>query len=262
MLSFDKIVNKMLKNWWKVFLKDDIFEIVDPERKPEYKNQVDKIIYRLKAEWVIISLKAGVYIVPNEDDLKLNSIDLLERYYFKMLKKYIVFYAGSDYFISGRKSLEFHMKNFEVPEKIFVVTRNINKKLTIWNLEIIFKTISWKIHGTKVNLYSKLSEFVIIKNIENSDFKISCLELSLIESALVNDTELWVPVELLSKTIKKYSSIFDRELFYKIWKFKFSMSFNRLKEIAKPIDRELYEVFLDIIKKNGWLFIWEWLRWF
>jgi hypothetical protein len=35
------------------------------------------------------------------------------------------------------------------------------------------------------------------------------------------------------------------------------MSFNRLKEIAKPIDRELYEVFLDIIKKNGGLFIGE-----
>jgi len=29
------------------------------------------------------------------------------------------------------------------------------------------------------------------------------------------------------------------------------MGFNRLKEIAKHLDRELYEVFLDIIKKNG-----------
>jgi hypothetical protein len=43
----------------------------------------------------------------------------------------------------------------------------------------------------------------------------------------------------------------DKDIFYKIGKYKFIMSFNRLKEIAKPIDRELYEVFLDIIKKNG-----------
>lgn len=262
MLSFDKIVNKMLKNWWKVFFKDDIFEMVDPERKDEYKNQVNKVIYRLKAEGIVVGLKAWVYVVPSEDDMKLNSIDLLEKYYFKLLKKYITFYAGNDYFISGRKSLELHMKNFEVPEKIFIVTRNFNKKITLGNLEIIFKTISAKVHGSKINIYSKLSEFVILKRIEGSDFKISCLELSLIESALVNDTELWIPLELLSKTIKKYSSIFDRELFYKIWKFKFSMSFNRLKEIAKPIDEELYWVFLDIIKKNGGLFIGEWLRGF
>jgi hypothetical protein len=40
------------------------------------------------------------------------------------------------------------------------------------------------------------------------------------------------------------------------------MSFNRLKEIAKPINRELYWVFLDVIKKNGNLFIGEGLRGF
>jgi len=39
------------------------------------------------------------------------------------------------------------------------------------------------------------------------------------------------------------------------------MSFNRLKELSKPIDLSLYNLFLDIIKKNWWLFIWEWLRW-
>jgi len=38
------------------------------------------------------------------------------------------------------------------------------------------------------------------------------------------------------------------------------MSFNRLKEISKNIDNDLYKFFLDIIKSNGWLFIWEWLR--
>lgn len=262
MLSFDKIVNKMLKDWWKVFFKEDIFELVDPEKKDEYKNQVNKIIYRLKSEWIIISLKAWVYVVPSEDDIKLNSVDLLEKYYFKLLKKSIIFYAWSHYFISGRKSLELHMKNFEVPEKIFIVTRNLNKKITLWSSEIIFKTISWKIDGNKVNLYSRLSEFVVLKDIENSDFKISSLELALIESALVNDTELWIPLELLSKAIKKYGTIFDREVFYELWKYKFSMSFNRLKEIAKPMNKDLYEVFLDIIKRNWGLFIGEWLRGF
>jgi hypothetical protein len=39
-------------------LKEDIFEMIDPERKKEYANYVNKIIYRLKAEGIIISLKA------------------------------------------------------------------------------------------------------------------------------------------------------------------------------------------------------------
>jgi hypothetical protein len=33
------------------------------------------------------------------------------------------------------------------------------------------------------------------------------------------------------------------------------MAFNRLNEISKHIDKNLYGVFLDIIKKNGGLFI-------
>jgi hypothetical protein len=35
------------------------------------------------------------------------------------------------------------------------------------------------------------------------------------------------------------------------------MSFNRLKELSKNIAPELYVIFLDIIKKNGGLFIGE-----
>jgi len=40
------------------------------------------------------------------------------------------------------------------------------------------------------------------------------------------------------------------------------MSFNRLKELSKNIDKDLYELFLDIIKQNGGLFIGEGLRGF
>lgn len=262
MISFNNIVNKLLKKWWNVIFKDDIFEIIDPEKKDKYKWILDKTIYKLRAENIIISLKSWVYILPSEEDKKLNKIDLLEKYYLKLLKKYITYYVWNNYYINWKKALEFHLKNLEIPEKIFIVNRSLNKKVIVWNFEIIFKTISWKVENKKINLYNKLSSFVEIKNIEEIDFKISCLELSLIESALVNENEQWIPIELLTKTIKKYWKIFNKEIFYEIWKFKFIMSFNRLKEISKNIDKELYFTFLDIIKKNWGLFIWEWLRGF
>ncbi|MFK7780425.1 MAG: hypothetical protein QM490_04820 [Candidatus Gracilibacteria bacterium] len=263
MMDFNKIVQKLGTKGGKIVFRDDIFEIIDPEKKAIYSSKLNKYIYKLKSMGVIVNLRAGVYIVPDTEDVKLNKIDLIDKYYLKLLKKYIIYYVGSSYYISGRKSLEFHMKNFEIPEKIFIVNRSLNKKIKIGNLEIIFKTISGTdIYGKKINLFSKMSEFIVSKKIENLGFKLSCLELSLIEAALVNDTELGIPVELLSKSIKKYGEVMNKDIFYKIGKYKFVMSFNRLKEIAKHINKDMYEVFLDIIKKNGGLFIGEGLRGF
>ncbi len=263
MLDFNKIVQRLWTKWWKVIFKDDIFEMIDPEKKSIYIGKLNKHIYKLKSLWVIINLKSGVYIIPDEDDKKLNNIDLIDKYYLKLLKKYITFHVGASYYISGRKSLEFHMKNLEIPEKIFIVNRSLNKKIKIWNQEIIFKTISWNDNNwKKINLFSRFQNFTITKEINNLEFKLSILELSLVESALVNDLDLWIPIELLSKAIKKYSKVMNKDIFYEIGKYKFIMSFNRLKEIARPIDKDLYKLFLDIIKKNGCLFIGEWLRWF
>lgn len=260
MISFDKIVKKMLRKSWKVILKDEVFEIIDPEKKPEYQTKVDKVIYQLKSQKVIINLKNWVYLIPWEDDLKLNEIDLIEKYYYQLLKKYIILNCSNEYFISWKKSLEINNKNFSIPEKIYIVNRKIDKKIFIWNYQIIFKTIKANIDSKSVNLYSKLSKFTICTKIDDINFKNSCLELSLVESALISDSIEWIDISIINKTIKKYHKVFDKQKFYDIWKLKFIMSFNRLKELSKGIDTELYELFLDIIKTNWWLFIWEWLR--
>ena len=261
MISFDKIVNKLWKKWWKVIFKNDIFDIIDPEQKKENNNLVNKTIYRLKSVGVLITIRNGVYIVPDKGDRELNEIDLIEKYYYKLIKKYITKQVGSSYYISGEKALEFHMKNFEVAEKIIVVNRNLNKKIMIGNYIIIFKTISNNIKIKKVNLYSKLSKLTTIIKYDDLSFRIANLELALIESAIISDSENGLNISLLTKAIKKYSTVFNNQNFREIWKFKFIMSFNRLKELSRNIDKSLYSLFLDIIKKNGWLFIGEGLRW-
>jgi len=258
--DFNKIVNIMLRKWWNVMFKRDIFEIIDPECKLEYSSVVNKIIYRLKAEGYIISIKAWVYIVPDAEDRDLNSVDLIEKYYIKLLKKYIVAEVWSSYYISWLKSLQFHMKDFSIPEKIQIITRSTSKKITLWNYEIIFKTLSWKYQWKKLNLYTKFLEYSKTIEIENTDFKISGLELSLLESALVSDIYEWLDISILVKAIKKYGNIFDTAIFREVWKYKYNMSCNRLKEITKPMNKDLYNVFLDIIKQNGGCFVWEGLR--
>jgi len=256
MITFDKIVNKLLKKWWKIIFLNDIFEIVDPEKKPEYATIVNKTIYRLKSENIIKTIRNGVYIIPNKEDEKLNEIDLIEKYYFAFVKKYIVENIWSEYFISGKKSLEIHLKNYSIPEKLVIINRKINKKVFIWKYQIIFKTIT----AWKVNLFQKLSCLTKSVEIQWVNFKISNLELALVETSIISDNLEWIDIELISKAIKKYAKFFEIEHFYVIWELKYIMAFNRLKEISKNLDEKLYQVFLDIIKKNWWLFIGEWLR--
>lgn len=260
MISFDKIVKKLLKKSGKVLLKSEIFEIIDPEQKKSNQSKVDKTIYNLKAKWIIISIKSGVYIIPNEKDKTLNKVDLMEKYYLKLLKKYITNFCGTNYYISWTKALEIQDKNYSIPEKIFITTKDINKKILLWNYEIIFKTISSK--KSEKNIFSKFLDFTENKEIEWIIFKVANLELSLIEACILNNINEGLNIKLLQKFLKKYKNNFNLENFYKIWEFKYIMAFNRLKELSKKIDEWLYQVFLDIIKKNWWLFIWEWLRWF
>jgi len=258
--DFNKIVNKLLKKWWNIVLKKDVFEIIDPEFKKQNAWIVNKTIYLLKAQWYMISLKSWVYIVPESGDELLNSIDLVEKYYMKLIKKYITTQVWSHYYVSWLKSLEFHMKDNSVPERIYIINKSINKKIKVWNYEIIFKTLSWQHQWKKYNLYTLFSRYSSSITVDQVSLKTSCLELSLLESALVTDCYEWVDVSILIKAIKKYGNIMNHDVFYGVGKYKYNMSYNRLKEISKTINTDLYEVFLDVIKKNGWCFVWEGLR--
>ncbi|MDR0772354.1 MAG: hypothetical protein LBF15_04960 [Candidatus Peribacteria bacterium] len=82
------------------------------------------------------------------------------------------------------------------------------------------------------------------------EFKVSALELSLVEASVLSDIEGELDTGLLRKVLKKYTTSFDNSIFYEIAKYKYIMSFNRLKELSKGIDEQLYMIFLDIIKKN------------
>lgn len=260
MLSFDKIVNKMWKKWWKILFKRDIFEIIDPECKACHNSFVNKVIYQLRAKNIIVPLRAWVYVVAHENDSDLNKIDLLEKYLIQLIKKYITHYCGAHYYVSWTKALEFHLKDYSIPNKIFIVTRDMNKKIKLWEYEIIFKTLSWKYQWKKINLYSRMAGYTKNIDIEWVSLKISSIEIALLESALVSDIEQWLQFGIINKAIKKYGWIMDSDIFYEVGKYKYIMSFNRLKEMTKTVNPDLYQVFLDVIKQNGGCFVGEWLR--
>ena len=234
--------------------------MLDPEKKEKYQNQLNKIIYRLKSEGYIVTLKSWVYIVPTDDDLKLNSVDLLEKYFYKLLKKYIIQEVGSDYYIWGIKALGFHLKDYSLPEKISIINSKVQKKIKIWNFEIHFKILYWRKNGKKVLLFSQLEKYTKEKNIFDIRFKVAGLELALLESCIISDIHEWLDTSVTTKAIKKYSQVLDLQILQQIGKIKYNMAFNRLKELSKHISKDIYQTCLDVIKQNGWCFVWEWLR--
>ena len=46
MLDFNKIVQRLWTKWWKILFKDDIFEMIDPEKKKIYINKLNKYLYK------------------------------------------------------------------------------------------------------------------------------------------------------------------------------------------------------------------------
>lgn len=257
-MDFNKIVDKMLKKRWKVFFNEDISELFFPGEREENYDKISKLVYKLNSEGVIKKIKNWVYIIPDKDDSKLNEVDLIDKYTLKLIKKYISYNVRNEYFITWKKSLELHMKNYYFWDKIFVINRNLNKKIIIWDTQIIFKTVKWK----DENLYSKLSKFTTTHDIEWLKFKSSCLELSLLESALTGDSLENLDIIFIQKVLKKYKKVLNFENFEKLAKMRYITPINRLKEISKLVDDDLYKFFLELIKKNWNIFLWEKIRGF
>lgn len=258
-LDFHKIVSKLSKKRWKLVKREDIFDYIDPDKMEKNASKLDKLVYLLLSKKVLITLKKWIYVIPTDVDLKTNEIDLLERYYFPLIKKIISQNVRSDYFICWKNSLDFNMKNFAVPDKLFVMTRSLNKKIKIWDKELIFKTISWNVKWKKTNIFSRLNKFVNSFEVSGFNFRVANLELSILESGLISDNKTWNDIELLMKTLLKYKKVLNFKTFEEIWEFKYILSINRLKELSKSVDNQLYKCFLDIVKKK-WLFVWNSIR--
>lgn len=254
MLDFNKLVNKLWKKSWKILFRNDVFEIIDPDFQDKNVTRLNKVIYRLKWEWVIKVIRNGVYVIPTDEDKDLNEVDLIDKYYFKLAKKYITETVWSSYFIASKKSLEFYMRDYSLPQKIVIINRSVNKKIKVGDYEIIFKTIKWTNKWKKINLYNRLASFTQTLDYDDVTFKIANLELSLLEASLISWDE-WIDINLLNKALKKYKKVINFEKMLELAELRYVSSVNRLKDLSKSVDNVLYEAFKDVIKRTWGQFI-------
>jgi hypothetical protein len=64
----------------------------------------------------------------------------------------------------------------------------------------------------------------------------------------------------IKKALKKYKKVLNKQVLDNIVKYKYIVWLNRLKEISKTIDDDLYELFLWLIKENWANFVGRSLR--
>ncbi len=255
MINFDKIVNKLSKKEWKILTIYEIWSILDPDfRKLNEKNitSVYKLIYRLKACNMIIPIKNSIYFINNKKNHR--NIDIIDNFYWKILKKIISEYCSNDFIIWNLKALELNLKDYSIPSEIIIYNKELNKSILLSQTnKIIFKKLSpWK-KNLWVNIFTKFKTFTKKIKISWIIFTVADEELSILDSLLIRNNSEKINIYQVDKFLKKYSNFLSREKMWKLVSMKYITSINRLKELSKKYwYHSLYIDCLDIIKIEWW----------
>lgn len=252
MITFNKIVNKLWKLDWKILSIYDIWDIIDPDFSKWNKKHIQeiyKIIYRLKSNNIITTLKNWLYFISLNSSIR--EVDIIDSHYWDIVSKIIKDETNWTYFIWWNKSLELHLKDYSIQNKLIVYTKDIQKIININSiLRIQFKIFSpWK--NSKKFSFNSLNKYLTKISINNINFLVAWEELALLDSLILADNKLWIDNYLILKYLKKFEKYLSRERLWEIVRIKYISAINRLRIIAQNNKLEkLYQACLDIIKKE------------
>lgn len=257
-MELHKIVKKLEKKMWKIITTQDIKDLVDPGAREIVSEdaRVAQTVYALKWQWVIQSLRNGLYYVCDGETEDVESI--IDKHYWEVVKTIISQEVGKDYIIWGEKALELLMMDFSIPYSLIIYTRDISKKVAISpRHEILFRTMITGEKTHRVNAFGilkKQSAPIDIKiNMKREILKVFWYEAALLDTLTIHDHEEGIAEALALKFIKRYESKLERGNFGILVSIRYIRAINRLRQITKEHGyTRLYENCLDVIKKEGW----------
>lgn len=254
-MKTNNFVKKILKNKHKIIdinkLKKIYFDL-NPDSYSDKK--LYKQIYYAKNKWVLMSLKKDIFYVKTPDE-NIDIDDIIDNFYWKLLKKYTQEHYWNNYFIWGIKALEIWNNNFSIPDKLVII--NSYKKME----EILLKEKKIFNKVYKIKWFDEIKSFKFFKKqteklyIDGKMFFVSNYELSLLESlySISSEEERYV-IELLKKNIRKnYKKISLEvfEYFLKYWKY--GSSIKKIYELSLWIRPDFADKIKDILKKWYWM---------
>lgn len=261
-MELHKIVKKLEKKMWKVITLKEIADLVDPGARDVVREdaRIAQTVYALKWQWVIRAIRNWLYYVC--DGILTETEEIIDTYYWDIVRTIISAEVGKDYIIGGEKALELLMMDFSIPYQLIIYTRDTAKKVAISpRHEILFRTMITGEKTKRVNAFGILKKQAISVDIKieskHETLSVFCYEAALLDTLTIHDHEEGIAEALTLKFLKRYESKLERGNFGILVSIRYIRAMNRLRALTKThgYDR-LYLISLDVIKKEGgWCFV-------
>ena len=254
-MKTNTFVKKILKNKHKILDIEKLKKMYQDIDMQAYSDKkLYKQIYYAKNKWLLISLKKDLFYVKSfEEDEDVD--DIINKFYWKLLKKYLKEQYWNDYFIWGIKSLEILNNNFYISDKISIINpyKRAEEVLLKWKkiLNIIYK-IKWYNNLKSFKIYKKQIEKIYV---DGNMFFVANYELALLESlySISAEDERYV-IELVKKNIRKNYKKINLDVFeYFLRNGKYGSSIKKLYNISLWIRPDFAEKIKNILKRWYWI---------
>jgi hypothetical protein len=115
------------------------------------KSRVAYGIGKVKNQGIIESLGGGIFMIFSEQtpsnspfsggELEASISSNLELFYWQMIALLIKIHTPSGAIIAHEKSMEYHLRDYSLPDRLVLYTRDTDKRIQIGKYEIHFRTL-------------------------------------------------------------------------------------------------------------------------
>lgn len=245
--SYDIFVKKLEQNMWKTYLRDDLLRLW--QNAWGSKARFSYGLWKAKNQEKITLLWSWVFRIAVPHEIREDMDDM----YWDILALIIREYSPSGAIIAHEKSMELHLKNYGIPQTLVLYTRDTVKRICVGPYIFQFRSLKSGVKSDTKNMFRILEKYSKEINIWNHTFHTLGIESSLLDVASLKIHNTGISEDLILKFIKKYENSYNRTIIWEIVSYRYIRAVNRLRGIAKyHWFSKLYEILLDVIKKEGW----------
>jgi hypothetical protein len=241
---YDIFVKKLEGYMWKTLLRSDLFKLW--QNAGWSKVRFPYALGKAKNQEKLMVLSGGILRVGDSLCLEIDDD------YWDILDLLIREHAPSGAIIAHEKSLELHMRNFEIPDTVVLYTRDVSKRIEIGPYQFHFRTLQSGEKSKGKNMFRIFEKSSVAIRVWNHTFHTLWIDASMLDVASIKKHQTWISEDILLRFIKKYEKSYSRILLGELVSYRYIRAINRIRTIAKEHGFEtLYRMTLDIIKKEG-----------
>lgn len=253
MMSFDKLVKKLLKRGKSVVDFGDLADLAAPgvrELSSAQRSATHKLAYRLKSAGVLVSVRRGLWtVVPPSSAAASRAAPSGDELYWEMLAKAASAACGPRWVLGGRKALELHLRDLSAPDEARLLTAGPSGTVSLSPGKKA-RLVPLKSYGAATTLFSRFSALSSKLSAEGTRVPVVCVEQAFLEyltgSASGRDGHA------LARALAKFGPGLRRDVMGRLVEARYIVAANRLKEAAKRLGfPAVHALCLEVVKREG-----------